>query len=88
MSAAADSFHGLWIVVTLTSYIVLIKLPRHRRMAEIEGPFANGQRPLSSMTAREAHAIMAKLQEMEFSPAFAKARQKALLKVRPSIDRF
>ena len=33
------------------------------------------------MTVKEAHAVMAELQEMEFPYAFAKARRMALLKV-------
>ncbi|KAK1148904.1 hypothetical protein N8T08_007576 [Aspergillus melleus] len=60
--------------------MALVKVLRYRRMAKIEAPFANGRRPLSSMTVNEAHAIMAQLQELEFPYAFAKARRIALLK--------
>jgi hypothetical protein len=88
MSGAADLFHTLWnncslmIVLALISYMSLVKVLRYRRMADIVAPFSNGRRPLSSMTVKEAHAIMAQLQELEFPHAFAKARRMALLKVR------
>ncbi|KAG2421744.1 hypothetical protein HFD88_005720 [Aspergillus terreus] len=80
MFGTTDPFQALWIVVIFTGYVVLAKRLRYRRMAEMEGPFANGRRPLSSMTVPEAHAIMAQLQEKEFPRAFAKARRMALLK--------
>ncbi|KAL5050588.1 hypothetical protein BDW71DRAFT_194358 [Aspergillus fruticulosus] len=88
MPDATDSFNALWnnpsltlaIVLGLTSYMALVKFLRYRRMAKIEAPFAHGRRPLSSMTVKEAHAILAQLQELEFPYAFAKARRMALLK--------
>ncbi|KAL4753958.1 hypothetical protein BDW72DRAFT_209294 [Aspergillus terricola var. indicus] len=92
MPDAIDSFHALWnnpsltlaIVIGLTSYMALVKRLRYRRKARIEAPFAHGhgidRRPLSSMTVKEAHAILAQLQELEFPYAFAKARRMALLK--------
>jgi hypothetical protein len=88
MPGATEAFHAPWnncslaIAIVLTSYMALVKLLRYRRMAKIEGPFASGGRPLSSMTVEEAHAIITQLQEREFPYAFAKARRMALLKVR------
>lgn len=70
------------ITIALISYIVMVKRLRYCRRAEIEAPFASGGRPLSSMTAKEAHEIIQKLQELEFPYAFGKARKLALLKVR------
>ncbi|KAL2840409.1 hypothetical protein BJY01DRAFT_236762 [Aspergillus pseudoustus] len=70
----------LTIATTLAGYIVLVRALRYRRIAAIEAPFVDGQRPLSSMTVHEAYAIMAQLQELEFPRAFAKARRMALLK--------
>ncbi|KAL4739855.1 hypothetical protein BDV11DRAFT_169629 [Aspergillus similis] len=92
MPDAIGSFHALWdnpsltlaIIIGLTSYMALVKRLRYRRKAKIEAPFdhAHGidRRPLSSMTVKEAHAILAQLQELEFPYAFAKARRMALLK--------
>lgn len=88
MFDATGSFHALWnnihltITIALTSYMTLVGLLRYRRMAKIKAPFTPGKRQLSSMTVKEAHGIMAQLQELEFPYAFAKARQIALLKVR------
>ena len=87
MFGAAGFFGALWnncsltIVIALTSFMALGRLFRYRRMAKIEAPFTNCRRSLSSMTVKEAHAVMAELQEMEFPYAFAKARRMALLKV-------
>ncbi|EAW16397.1 uncharacterized protein NFIA_057460 [Aspergillus fischeri NRRL 181] len=86
MPGATEAFRALWnncslgIVIVLTSYMALVKLLRYRRMAQIEAPFVKDGRPLSSMTVEEAHAIITRLQEMEFPYAFAKARRMALLK--------
>ncbi|KAL3464530.1 hypothetical protein BJX64DRAFT_92313 [Aspergillus heterothallicus] len=86
MPTTALSLSALWnrwsfaIILALTSYIVLVRVLRYRRMAKIQAPFVAGQRPLSSMTVKEAHGIMAQLQELEFPRAFAKARRMALLK--------
>ncbi|EED14611.1 conserved hypothetical protein [Talaromyces stipitatus ATCC 10500] len=79
-------FHTLYnnthliIALALTIYLALVRRHRYRRMIEIGRPFTDGKRELSSMTTKEAHAIMAQLQELEFPYAFAKARQIALLK--------
>lgn len=87
MFGAADPFNALWdhcslaIGIALTSYMMLVQYLRYNRAAEIEAPFANQKRPLSSMTVKEAHAILVQLQELEFPYAFAKARRLALLKV-------
>ena len=73
------------ITVLLSSYMALVRTFRYRRMEAIRAPFTNGKRPLSSMTAKEAHDIIAQLQEFEFPSAFAKARKIALLKVSGSV---
>ncbi|KAL4952185.1 hypothetical protein BDW69DRAFT_200898 [Aspergillus filifer] len=81
-----ESYLHLWnnntlaIIVVLACYMVLVRALRFRQKAEIEAPFVNGRRPLSSMTAKEAHEIITQLQELEFPRAFAKARRMALLK--------
>ncbi|KAJ5209292.1 hypothetical protein N7449_003671 [Penicillium cf. viridicatum] len=49
-------------------------------MAKVVAPFAPGKKDLSEMTAKEAHAILSQLQELEFPHAFSKARKIALLK--------
>ncbi|KAJ0420679.1 hypothetical protein BJY00DRAFT_323705 [Aspergillus carlsbadensis] len=67
-------------ILGLVGYIALVRVLRYRRRAEIQTPFANGRRSLSSMTVKEAHAIIAQLQELEFPRAFSKARRMALLK--------
>ncbi|KAL4928608.1 uncharacterized protein BDV17DRAFT_281927 [Aspergillus undulatus] len=72
--------YSLAIFVAISCYIALVRGLRYRRMAKIEAPFINGRRPLSSMTVREAHAVITQLQELEFPYAFAKARRMALLK--------
>lgn len=69
------------VTALLSSYMVLVRTFRYRRREAIEAPFAHSKRPLSSMTAKEAHDIIAQLQEFEFPSAFAKARKIALLKV-------
>jgi hypothetical protein len=75
--------HSLPVAILgLVGYVALVQVLRYRRMAKIQAPFANGTRPLSSMTVEEAHAIIAQLQELEFPRAFCKARRMALLKVR------
>ncbi|KAJ5083104.1 hypothetical protein N7532_012147 [Penicillium argentinense] len=70
----------LVIAMVLASYLALVKSFRYSRMKVIEAAFAPGKRELSSMTVKEAHAIMTQLQELEFPHAFSKARQIALLK--------
>ncbi|KAL3439765.1 hypothetical protein BJX65DRAFT_317597 [Aspergillus insuetus] len=73
--------HSLAITILgLVGHIALVRVFRYRRMAKIQAPFANGRRPLSSMTVKEAHEIIAQLQELEFPWAFSKARRVALLK--------
>ncbi|RDW70529.1 uncharacterized protein DSM5745_08040 [Aspergillus mulundensis] len=87
MSLITDFLVAMWnnsccpaTLAVLVSYIALVRALRHRRMANIEAPFINGKRPLSSMTVSEAHAIITQLQELEFPYAFGKARRMALLK--------
>jgi hypothetical protein len=62
-------------------YFALVQALRYRRKGEIEAPFVGGKRPLSSMTTKEAHDIVARLQLLEFPYAFEKARKIAFLKV-------
>ncbi|OLN83312.1 hypothetical protein CCHL11_03129 [Colletotrichum chlorophyti] len=64
----------------LSVYLICVRTLRYRRRDEIEAPFTTGDRPLSSMTVKEAYEIITKLQELEFPFAFGKARKIALLK--------
>lgn len=88
MFDASGLIYTLWkqyhfsIIIGFTVYIAVVRLLRYRRMRKIEGPFTHGKRELSSMTTKEAHAIIVQLQEFEFPYAFGKARKIALLKVR------
>ncbi|KAH6953559.1 hypothetical protein DER45DRAFT_528118 [Fusarium avenaceum] len=68
------------ILTLAVCYFALVQALRYRRKAEIEAPFVVGKRPLSSMTTKEAHDIVAQLQLLEFPYAFEKARKIALLK--------
>jgi hypothetical protein len=88
MPLTVNPFTTLWdkhslaiTILGLVGYISLVQLFRYRRMAKIQALFANGRRPLSYMTVKEAHTIIAQLQELEFPRAFSKARRMALLKV-------
>jgi hypothetical protein len=89
MPLTINPFTTLWdkhplaiTILGLVGYIALVRVFRYRRMAKIQGPFTNGRRPLSSMTVKEAHEIIAQLQELVFPRGFSKARRMALLKVR------
>ncbi|KAH6683485.1 hypothetical protein F5X68DRAFT_242281 [Plectosphaerella plurivora] len=62
------------------SYLLLVRLLRYRRMESLQESFGRDGRPLSRMTAEEAHRIVEALQTLEFPQAFGKARQMALLK--------
>ncbi|KAI0380597.1 hypothetical protein F5Y04DRAFT_95136 [Hypomontagnella monticulosa] len=64
----------------LLGYIFLVRRFRYRRMEEMNHPYRTAKRPLSSMTADEAHTLMTQLQELEFPSAFTKARTISLLK--------
>lgn len=75
------SKHQLAIFIGLIGYLALVQVLRYRRMTKIEALFAHGKRKLSTMTTKEAHEIIAQLQELEFPYAFGKARKIALLKV-------
>ena len=76
--------HHVPLVVVLLAicYFVRVQTLRYRRKTQIEAPFVGEKRPLSSMTTKEAHDIVAQLQLLEFPYAFEKARKIALLKVR------
>ncbi|OTB08304.1 hypothetical protein M426DRAFT_263555 [Hypoxylon sp. CI-4A] len=65
-------------IAIVVGYLTLVRHLRYRRKESIEARFLT--RPLSSMTTKEAHEIIAQLQELEFPYAFAKARRIALLK--------
>lgn len=81
--ASAQSFiakHFIIVGVALI-YLALVRWLRYKRMDRIASPFANGKRPLSSMTTQEAFEIMVQLQALEFPYAMKKARSVALLKV-------
>jgi hypothetical protein len=77
-----NSYMPLLALLLLVSYTILVQTLRYRRRAAIKAPFANGTRPLSSMTTKEAHHIISQLQLLEFPFSFNKARKMALLKVR------
>jgi hypothetical protein len=62
-------------------YLALVRWLRYKRRDRITSLFANGKRPLSSMTTQEAFEIMVQLQALEFPYAMNKARSVALLKV-------
>ncbi|KAI0009033.1 hypothetical protein F4779DRAFT_584266 [Xylariaceae sp. FL0662B] len=84
-TSVSPRIHASWTyyllaAVGLVGYMALVRILRYRRKAELEAPFSNGRRPLSSMTTGEAYEIMRQLQELEFPYAFAKARRIALLK--------
>ena len=69
------------------AYLLLVYHLRYQRSRQIKSMFDNN-RPLSTMSTKEAHAIMTQLQELEFPYAFNKARRIALLKVSPLIPTY
>lgn len=73
--------YQLIIGIVFTGYLILVRILRYRRMANIKASFGQSTRHLATMTTKEAHEIIAQLQELEFPYAFAKARKIALLKV-------
>lgn len=70
----------LSFIVLFLVYFLAVRFLRYKRAARISSLFANGKRPLSSMTTKEAFNILAQLQTLEFPYAFNKARTIALLK--------
>lgn len=78
---ASWGLHQLVIGTVFAGYLILVRILRYRRMANIEASFDQSTRDLASMTTKEAHGIIAQLQELEFPYAFGKARKIALLKV-------
>ena len=70
------------------AYLALVRWLRYKRADKIASPFADGKRPLSSMTTQEAFDIMTQLQSLEFPYAMNKARSVALLKVRVVLQTF
>jgi hypothetical protein len=75
-----------FLPLIIVGYLILVRSYRYARRDEIGAMFKSGGRELSTMTGKEAFGILAQLQELEFPYAFAKARQIALLKVRPSFQ--
>lgn len=68
------------LIILFPAYLLLVHCLRYQRSHQIKSMFSNN-RPLSTMTTKEAHEIMTQLQELEFPYAFNKARRIALLKV-------
>ncbi|KAK6333063.1 hypothetical protein TWF718_010887 [Orbilia javanica] len=68
------------IGIVIAAYLLTVRFFRYRRRDEIAAKFSGSGRPLSEMTGKDAHEIMAKLQEFEFPYAFQKARTISLLK--------
>ena len=65
--------------IPLFAYLYIVRRRRYARAHKISRAFES--RPLSSMTLKEAYAIIEELQTLEFPTAFDKARAYALLKV-------
>ncbi|KAF4980442.1 hypothetical protein FZEAL_3558 [Fusarium zealandicum] len=75
-----DSYLPLAALLTLVSYMAVVRFLRYRRKAAIGASFRTSHRSLSEMTTKEAHDIISQLQLLEFPYAFGKARKIALLK--------
>ncbi|KAF2263090.1 hypothetical protein CC78DRAFT_466540 [Lojkania enalia] len=71
--------HYVFVGVAV-AYLALVRWLRYKRANRIASPFAEGRRPLSSMTTQEAFGIMTQLQSLEFPYAMNKARSVSLLK--------
>ncbi|SPN97221.1 uncharacterized protein DNG_00735 [Cephalotrichum gorgonifer] len=69
---------ALVVGIPLLAYLYIVRRRRYARAHKISRGFAS--RPLSSMTLKEAYAIIEELQTLEFPTAFDKARAYALLK--------
>ena len=69
---------GLWIILVLFAYLVLIRSLRYRRVRKTEAQWA--KRPWERMTADEASDIVLQLQELEFPATYLKALQFALFR--------
>ncbi|KAF7194344.1 Mycophenolic acid biosynthesis cluster protein B [Pseudocercospora fuligena] len=65
-------------ILALSIYMLVVRVKRYQRRDAIASHFKD--RPLSSMTTKEAYNIMMQLQELEFPYAFRKSRKVALLK--------
>lgn len=68
------------LAITFMAYLFAVRRRRYDRGRKISREFGV-TRPLSSMTLKEAYAIIEQLQTLEFPTAFNKARAYALLKV-------
>ncbi|KAK6527210.1 hypothetical protein TWF281_010400 [Arthrobotrys megalospora] len=68
-------------IAFLAAYLLTVRFFRYKRRDGVTAKFSGKGRPLSDMTAAEAHEIMTMLQELEFPYAFQKARTISLLKV-------
>lgn len=69
------------VIFPVLGYLCLVQWRRFQRAEQIARKFGTSSRPLSTMTLKEAYAIIDKLQTLEFPTAFNKARAYALLKV-------
>ncbi len=67
------------LAFSLLLYLSTVRILRYQRCHQIQSKFTN--RPLSSMTAREAYEIMQQLQELEFPYNFHNSLSFGLLKV-------
>lgn len=69
------------VMISLSAHLYAVRRLRHSRARKISHDFGLPGRSLSSMTLKEAYAIIDVLQTLEFPTAFEKARAYALLKV-------
>lgn len=67
------------LALCLLVYLSIVRSLRYQRCHKIQSKFVN--RPLSSMTAKEAYEIMQQLQELEFPYNFHNSLSFGLLKV-------
>lgn len=70
------------IAIALTGlYLLLVRWFRFQRCLAIQARFQLPERPLSSMTVKEAHQIVRELRELEFPYSLHTAMKISLLKV-------
>ena len=69
------------VTIPVVAYLCYVRGRRYERARKISRQFGSPERPLSSMTLKEAYAIIEELQTLEFPTAFDKGRAYALLKV-------
>lgn len=71
----------LILEIVLLAYLLTVRCLRYRRCHQIRLQFESPERPLSSMSAKEAYNIMRQLQELEFPYNLHNALSFGLLKV-------